>query len=219
MRPAPHDGHRLEAAVRVLREAGHDLAVVHAPAVLARRSPGRGRGPRATPPGPAARCRAGYASSWCTQNRNGSRVFHGNPSGSMASTAFGRFTSSCGMEAFSLGLLGLEAGAAVASSVQPVAAAAPVATISFSASLRVTSLMAFQPKAPAALRQPRRYGAPPSMSIAFGSQSTIGRAARPSYPSPSMSGSAQCVAASPGMANPQRPSMRQQASRRVSLMA
>ena len=32
----PDDGHGLEAAMRVLREAGHDGAVVHAPAVLAR---------------------------------------------------------------------------------------------------------------------------------------------------------------------------------------
>ena len=32
---AAHDGHGLEAAVRVLRKAGHDVAVVHAPAVLA----------------------------------------------------------------------------------------------------------------------------------------------------------------------------------------
>ena len=30
-----HDGHGLEAAVRMRREAGHRLAVVHAPAVLA----------------------------------------------------------------------------------------------------------------------------------------------------------------------------------------
>ena len=34
--PAAHDRHGLEAAVRVLREARHDVAVVHAPAVLAR---------------------------------------------------------------------------------------------------------------------------------------------------------------------------------------
>jgi hypothetical protein len=33
--PIAHDGHRLEAAVRVCRKAGHGLAVVHAPAVLA----------------------------------------------------------------------------------------------------------------------------------------------------------------------------------------
>ncbi|MEZ4369102.1 MAG: hypothetical protein R2939_22885 [Kofleriaceae bacterium] len=32
---APHQRHRLEAAVRVLRKPGHHLAVVHAPAVLA----------------------------------------------------------------------------------------------------------------------------------------------------------------------------------------
>ena len=32
---AAHEGDGLEAAVRVLREAGHDLAVVHAPAVVA----------------------------------------------------------------------------------------------------------------------------------------------------------------------------------------
>ena len=33
--PAAHDGDGLEAAVRVLREAGHHVAVVHAPAVPA----------------------------------------------------------------------------------------------------------------------------------------------------------------------------------------
>jgi hypothetical protein len=33
--PAAHDGHGLEAAVRVRREAGHGHAVVHAPAVQA----------------------------------------------------------------------------------------------------------------------------------------------------------------------------------------
>src|SRR5262249_53458996 len=33
--PAPHDRHGLEPAVRVLREAGDHLAVIHAPAVLA----------------------------------------------------------------------------------------------------------------------------------------------------------------------------------------
>jgi hypothetical protein len=32
----PHDRHRLEAAVRMLRKAGHDLAVIHAKAVLDR---------------------------------------------------------------------------------------------------------------------------------------------------------------------------------------
>ena len=32
---APHDGHRLEPAMRMLREPGHDLAVVHPPAVFA----------------------------------------------------------------------------------------------------------------------------------------------------------------------------------------
>ena len=34
--PPAHHGDRLEAAVRVLREAGHHVAVVHAPAVLPR---------------------------------------------------------------------------------------------------------------------------------------------------------------------------------------
>ena len=49
-----HVGDGLEAAVRVVREAGHVAPVVHPPAVDRPRSPCRGRGPRATPPGPAA---------------------------------------------------------------------------------------------------------------------------------------------------------------------
>ena len=45
---APHDGDRLEAAMGMLREAGHHVAVVHAPAVLALEvhpdpAPGKGR--------------------------------------------------------------------------------------------------------------------------------------------------------------------------------
>ena len=87
MQAAAHDGDGLEAAVRVLREAGHDLAVVHAPAVLALEvlaqvAPGQRRG-RAL----ALVARAGSASSWCTQNRNGSLVCQGKPSGVTATTA------------------------------------------------------------------------------------------------------------------------------------
>ena len=93
---APHDRHRLEAAVRVLREARHHLAVVHAPAVLAREVLAEVAARRATRRGPICSLPAGYASSWCTQNRNGSAVSQGKPRGATEITGSARETSDSG---------------------------------------------------------------------------------------------------------------------------
>ncbi len=56
--------HRLESAMGVLREAGHDVAVVHPPAVpsgevVSQISPGQGRGGAPSPRCPAGRHRRG----------------------------------------------------------------------------------------------------------------------------------------------------------------
>jgi len=75
-----HDGHCLEAAVRVLREAGHHLAVVHAKAIfpgeiLANPAPGqRHRGPGALVAG-------GVCVVVVDAEEKGSVVSQGKPSG------------------------------------------------------------------------------------------------------------------------------------------
>ena len=83
--PLAHEGDGLEAPVRVLREAGHDAAVVHAPAVDAREVPAD-VGPSSGAAGPRASLPAGYTSRWCTQNRNGSTVGQWDPSGTVCRT-------------------------------------------------------------------------------------------------------------------------------------
>ncbi len=84
MRPAAHDRHGLEAAVRVRGKPGHHVAVVHAPAVLAGEVHGRCCGRRATPPARGARCPPG------TRRRGGRRTGTGRASATAAGRAGSR---------------------------------------------------------------------------------------------------------------------------------